>query len=248
VASGARYILGLEKVEDWRCDNGAVVKIVRPLREVSNKECAAYVRWRSLPVIGNVRMLLGPANIKESIGGLTKAIHSTVLITLLSNQTIEFIFGLERDYPSTVNAIVRTCDKLVSNCVLCERFFCCLCLLPMGLMISYNRPVQTGVRKQRILVRSMPKDSSDLGREAAEIAELESKGTGQLAPRLCYACHTTLTSRSSRGAHLTTGRGDGPRRVTLPVWVGRNIDGVTQARMREQIQEFLLNSEDGACA
>ena len=94
----------------------------------------------------------------------------------------------------------------------------------------------------------MPKDTADLSCEVIENAELESRDTEQLALRLCYACHTTLTSKSSRGARLNTGINDGPRSVTLPVWVGRNIDGVTQARMRDQIQEFLLNSEDGACA
>lgn len=45
----------------------------------------------------------------------------------------DFIFGLERDYPSTVNAIVRTCDKLVPNtvgekCVLCARYFHPVCI------------------------------------------------------------------------------------------------------------------------
>lgn len=97
----------------------------------------------------------------------------------------------------------------------------------------------------------MPKDSTELTCAVAEIAELKSNDIGQLSPRLCYACHTTLTSRSSRGAHRTTGVSDGPRSVTLPEWVGRNIEagmGVTQARMREQIQEFLLDDEDGACA
>jgi cytoplasmic tRNA 2-thiolation protein 2 len=41
---------------------------------------------------------------------------------------IDFIVALERDYPSTVNAIARTCGKLVpkgesaeSRCVLCQR-------------------------------------------------------------------------------------------------------------------------------
>ena len=39
----------------------------------------------------------------------------------------DFVYGLERDYPSTVSTIARTCGKLTvkdlatSNCVLCSR-------------------------------------------------------------------------------------------------------------------------------
>ena len=149
VASGAGYTVGLEKAEDWRSGDAAVVRIARPLREISNKECAAYVRWRSLSVIGNMRMLSERRNIKESIGGLTKgASVIQLIVALFSNHTLEFIFGLERDYPSTVSAIVRTCDKLVSNtegdkCVLCERCLYCLRFLRIGLRISV-----IGLRKQ----------------------------------------------------------------------------------------------------
>jgi cytoplasmic tRNA 2-thiolation protein 2 len=129
VANGAGYTLAFEKDEDWQSPSSGVVRVVRPLREISMKECAAYLRWRNLSVIGNQRMLLAPTNNKDSIADLTKGSSvawlpcSIHLIMILA----EFIFGLDRDYPSTVSAIVRTCDKLVSNtvgdkCVLCERY------------------------------------------------------------------------------------------------------------------------------
>jgi cytoplasmic tRNA 2-thiolation protein 2 len=97
----------------------------------------------------------------------------------------------------------------------------------------------------------MPKDSADLTSHVldAEDAESPASATEPLAPRLCYACHTTLTSRSSRGARRTAGIGDGLQNVTLPGWVGRNIEaGKGQGRpgMREQIQEFLLDDEEGS--
>lgn len=39
-----------------------------------------------------------------------------------------------------------------------------------------------------------------------------------LAPRLCYACHTTFTSRSSRGSASSS-----EIAVPLPVWVQANL-------------------------
>ena len=47
---------------------------------------------------------------------------------LLIGQLLEFILGLEKDYPSTVSTITRTCTKLVpkdkpvGTCSLCQRY------------------------------------------------------------------------------------------------------------------------------
>ncbi|KAF8518834.1 hypothetical protein BU17DRAFT_66226 [Hysterangium stoloniferum] len=72
VAGGAGYTIGMEKGEELIAPDGGIVRLVRPLREVTMKECAAYLRWRNLSVIGNKRMLSTPSNGKESIGSLTK--------------------------------------------------------------------------------------------------------------------------------------------------------------------------------
>lgn len=73
VANGAGYTLAFEKSEDWQSPGSAVVRVVRPLREISMKECAAYSRWRNLSVIGNKRLLLAHTSHKDnSIPGLTK--------------------------------------------------------------------------------------------------------------------------------------------------------------------------------
>jgi hypothetical protein len=48
--------------------------------------------------------------------------------TNLTLNELDFIIGLERDYPSTVSTVARTCAKLAPKegiggiCVLCERF------------------------------------------------------------------------------------------------------------------------------
>lgn len=58
-----------------------------------------------------------------------------------------------------------------------------------------------------------------------------------LTPRLCYSCHTTLTSKSPRsvvsktGTSTPTGAPPPPTTVPLPVWVAsnlRNISGQNQ--------------------
>ncbi|KAH9002880.1 hypothetical protein EDB86DRAFT_83120 [Lactarius hatsudake] len=82
------------------------VRLIRPLRDVSLKECQAWVWWRQLPVVGKQRVPIP----KQTIGHLTK----------------EFIIGLERDYPSTVSTIAKTAGKLApkgesgERCILCE--------------------------------------------------------------------------------------------------------------------------------
>ena len=69
-----------------------------------------------------------------------------------------------------------------------------------------------------------------------------------LTPLLCYACHTTLTSRGSRGIAA-------PRppatQVPLPMWVHNHIEHgialqttkLTEKEMRAEIEEFLLPDE-----
>jgi cytoplasmic tRNA 2-thiolation protein 2 len=78
---------------------------------------------------------------------------------------------------------------------------------------------------------------------ATDVAD-SSGNTQLLASSLCYACHTTLTSRSSRGARKVAGIGDAIHNVPLPTWVGKNLSQAgTTNRMREQIQEFLIDAD-----
>ena len=78
-----------------------------------------------------------------------------------------------------------------------------------------------------------------------------------LTPLLCYACHTTLTSRSSRGTAAPLPPGQSATEVPLPMWVRRpdHIDDeqeqcialrttkLTEKEVKAEIGEFLLPDE-----
>ncbi|KAG8748268.1 hypothetical protein FRC10_007658 [Ceratobasidium sp. 414] len=212
VAHGAGFAIRQIAEETWRG-----VRIVRPLREIADKEIAAGVWWRRVAVM--------PA---------TMGIPEESGITRL---TKDFITGLDRNYPSTVHTIARTCDKLAPKggmthirCLLCER------------------PVQPGVQawKAQIAIRAFEPTTSLVAADtpaqsdpispAAELAPtpIASKHpeSPTLTPSLCYACHTQLTSRGRTVAPLSaTGV------VTLPMWVGPNLVKVHRPDVREYILE-----------
>jgi cytoplasmic tRNA 2-thiolation protein 2 len=120
-------------------------------------------------------------------------------------------------------------------------------------MLSDNfSPVQSGIQdwKARISVRSL-KNPSHLPPPSTEPSPAAS-----LTPFLCYACHTTLTSRSSRGTTATGSVGTEPSSVPLPKWVLSNVrtslgiteDGeswsrtkMTDDRMKATVADFLLD-------
>jgi cytoplasmic tRNA 2-thiolation protein 2 len=80
-----------------------------------------------------------------------------------------------------------------------------------------------------------------------------------LTPLLCYACHTTLTSRGTRGGIATTPQpppGQFPTQVLpLPMWVHNHIidhdhgrialqtTKLTEKEMKAEIEDFLLPDE-----
>ncbi|KAL5525603.1 hypothetical protein ACEPAG_6939 [Sanghuangporus baumii] len=237
IAQGGGFNLHDEYFEEWRdpsCTGGAddrrgemPVKIVRPLQDVGMKECAAWAYWKQLSTVGKEK-LPGTAG-KQTIGSLTK----------------NFIIGLERDYPSTVSTIVRTCNKVVAKeeaqdlCVLCER------AMPSGVPAW----------KARISVRSQT--DNDFVESQVDSDELR-QHTGQqsdsrhLSPRLCYACHTHLTSKSSR----SSAAGNEP--IYLPQWTNASLtpnlspdsdsetgeiwsaSTMSQEKMKAVVSDFLL--------
>ena len=137
-------------------------------------------------------------------------------------------------------------------------------------------PAQHGVQawKSRISIRSYDQASSSITGNTrpphlteTEIANLTltsqdvSALTPSLTPRLCYACHTTLTSRSSRG---TVYSGQSPGNVPIPTWVRAALqstfghqDGsdaeedneivqstkMSRTEMKAQIADFLLDEQ-----
>ncbi|KAF8962794.1 hypothetical protein BDZ97DRAFT_1905179 [Flammula alnicola] len=232
------FAVAEEAKEEWkpRPERGLVVRVVRPMRDIGMKECAIWDWWCELRVVGRSKKFIHGGG-KNAIGALTR----------------DFIFGLETDYPATVSTVARTCAKLTPKegsdgiCVLCER------------------PAQKGVQawKARISIRSYQEASSAVSGNTRpphlteeEITNLTQNSLNSpssspsLTPQLCYACHTTLTSRSSRD-------------VPLPVWVRAATDAasrhiisdsrengevmhsvkMTRTDMKAQIAEFLLPDE-----
>ncbi|KDR76276.1 hypothetical protein GALMADRAFT_225964 [Galerina marginata CBS 339.88] len=251
IAQGAGFAVGEEAKEEWspRPKRGVTVRVIRPLRDVGMKECAIWDWWCGLRVVGDSRSLNDGG--RTAIGALTR----------------DFIFGLESDYPATVSTVARTCAKLTPKegsdgiCALCER------------------PAQHGVQawKARISIRSYQEASSAVSGNTRpphlteeEIANLTNPSLAaastsvpspSLTPRLCYACHTLLTSRSSRGTATSLPVGQSVDSVPLPFWVRSTVDPATRhdgheseaevmrstkmsrTAMKGQISEFLLPDE-----
>ena len=99
------------------------VRLIRPLKEVSLKECTAWVWWLRLSVVGKQRVPIS----ERTIGSLTKGRRRRIIPVIShSDDFVDFIIGLERDYPSTVSTITKTVGKLAPKgksgmrCVLCE--------------------------------------------------------------------------------------------------------------------------------
>lgn len=98
----------------------------------------------------------------------------------------------------------------------------------------HARPAQKGVQewKARISIRSV-RDANTDASQAAPPPKLNPPHDGHqlpptlaLTPHLCYACHTTFTSRSSRSAaHLAKGVALGAQGgpVPLPAWVASRM-------------------------
>ncbi|KAH9178293.1 hypothetical protein EDB89DRAFT_1930437 [Lactarius sanguifluus] len=102
-----------------------------------------------------------------------------------------------RDYPSTVSTIARTAGKLAPEGESGEQ--CTLCELP----------TQMSVRgwKARTSIRSFTDEASPVDDASSSLS---------LLSNLCYSCHTTLTSKSSRCT--TTPSWDTQSEVHLLKW------------------------------
>ena len=155
---------------------------------------------------------------------------------LLTGRILEFIMGLEKDYPSTVSTITRTCAKLVSKdesvgtCPICQRY--AVDSVPvLAHETQWYRPVQGGLDtwKSRISIRSLT--------EVAPAQPAQEPPSNSPVTLLCYSCQGTLTSRSSKSV-LTSENGV---IVSLPVWTQEKL--MDRERMKGEIQEFLLDHD-----
>ncbi|KAF8638253.1 hypothetical protein AX17_002275 [Amanita inopinata Kibby_2008] len=215
--SPASAVAGSSPLQTERSHSG-IIRIIRPLRDVGMKECAIWAWWRGLYIVGGEQFLGG----KQGIGALTR----------------DFIVGLEKDYPSTVSTIAKTCAKVEPKeassgaCILCER------------------PAQRDVEcwKSRISIRTysslmdphLPLHVKEIRPppSTSPISIIDTKSAvsfKNLAAHLCYSCHTTLTSRSNRGTALISGSSmalaaDVP--VPLPVWVNSRLHELSEVSDR----------------
>ena len=87
--------------------------------------------------------------------------------------------------------------------------------------------------------------------------EVTSAQQQSLTPLLCYACHTTLTSRGTRGGIAAAAAPPRQFATPLPMWVHDHIDNdnhhhhgiafqttkLTEKEMKSEIGEFLLPDE-----
>ena len=94
-------------------------------------------------------------------------------------------------------------------------------------------PVPHGVHdwKARISIKSLAPAADP----PSALAQLEPTQSNGLTPHLCYACHITLTSRSSRGTRMISKPSSSsdkvlPNRVDttviLPIWVQDRLSGL----------------------
>ncbi|PPR00780.1 hypothetical protein CVT24_000745 [Panaeolus cyanescens] len=250
IAQGAGFSVAEEAIEEWTPEPGCgmKLKVVRPLRDVGMKECAMWTYWHNLNVIPSL-------NAVENNG--RNAIHTL---------TRDFIFGLETDYPATVSTIARTCAKLAPK------------ETPSGVCLLCQRPTHAEVQawKAQISIRTYHDAASAVSGNTRpphltenEIASLTKKtqddlstSSNTLTPFLCYACHTTLTSRSSRGTTLTLPPGISPTNIPIPRWITQpmalspqrsnflNADGEvfqslkqTPEDLKSRIEGFILSDE-----
>jgi cytoplasmic tRNA 2-thiolation protein 2 len=91
-------------------------------------------------------------------------------------------------------------------------------------------PAQRGIQdwKARISIRSLKAADPDHTTTTNHPSCTSLSSHLSLTPYLCYACHTTLTSRSSRGITTSSKLSeDVTSRTTtsLPVWVQANLQG-----------------------
>ncbi|EIN04897.1 hypothetical protein PUNSTDRAFT_107745 [Punctularia strigosozonata HHB-11173 SS5] len=181
------------------------VRMVRPLSDISMKECGMYSWWRNLNVLISDDIPMGRfvhegSNVNKSIGGLTR----------------DFIIGLERDYPSTVSTIARTCGKLAPKTQPGTLYRCCIC--------ERLSPPTVQDWKARISIRDLSngKRSSRSSVHPAPGHSTPGNASISLADHVCYACHTACTSKSSKSGLSTAGAAA----IHLPLWTRCHVDAM----------------------
>ncbi|XP_067256340.1 cytoplasmic tRNA 2-thiolation protein 2 isoform X1 [Chanodichthys erythropterus] len=203
------------------------VVIVRPMRDYSSKEIAAYSRMFHVPSV--------------FISGLDTKTHDKASIQRL---TESFVTNLQADFPSTVSTIYRTSEKLhtvmpsqgqttepTSKCLLC------LCALDTN-VDKASAFHATLVSEQLSQIKLQ-----DTSHDARCCAEGQGCGTGgccssnrspehqDLKTLLCYSCRLTIKDMGAVDA--------------LPTYIITEAEKrQKRSRMKMEISEYLLEDED----
>lgn len=239
LAQGAGFALVSESIDEgWTPSTGQHINIVRPLRDVGIKESAFWAWWSKLPIPGRDRYpsTVSPTPLPSGSSATSRSIKQDLKSSSIDALTYNFIMGLEKDYPSTVSTIARTIAKVTTKetgveggCILCQKYVA-LVLFVKYMLTSHFRPAQPDVQawKASISIRSYHDQSFVNARHplpphytappTLEKAATPSSPPLDLASRLCYACHTTFTSRSSRGSSSAN-----VVQIPLPVWVKSSV-------------------------
>ncbi|KAF8308656.1 uncharacterized protein EI90DRAFT_3008851 [Cantharellus anzutake] len=126
IASGSGHVLRHEQTEQW-----GDIHILRPIAGLTTKECAAWVHWNRIPLLHGIHGLNGDSSIQKL--------------------SADFLHDLERDFPSTLFTIVKTCNKVESLSIPLSPCIFCLRPRPAG-MGTWRSHTAIRSRKQCILV------------------------------------------------------------------------------------------------
>lgn len=174
------------------------ITLIRPMREFSSKEVAIYNRLHEIEVTP-----------------LPNLHTRTTSGSSLHRQTEEFITGLQADFPSTVNTVFRTSDKLClnedlkvsdKNCLLCQ-----------SVLLMEEEREKIVASEGSCCGSSDECNNGKLRLKAEDVRSL-----------LCYGCKLTFKDMGNRVELL-------PEKLLQDVSVE-----MKRSKMKESIQDFLL--------
>lgn len=233
ISQGGGFAVREEAQEEWTPKISAnsqqakgykneTIRVIRPLRDIGMKECAIWAWWGGLTVVGRERFPNG----KQSIGALTRGeIQSSLpnnchLIPFFDRLRGRVGTGLSfhgvHNCPDVCQIIT---EKRNQQHLRALRAVTSSLVAQVASLMSFSSPAQSCIQdwKAQISVRSLKTPSH------SSLRSTEPLSAASLTPSLCYTCHTTLTSRSSRGTTATGYDSLENSSVPLPTWVLSNI-------------------------
>ncbi|NP_001167511.1 cytoplasmic tRNA 2-thiolation protein 2-A [Xenopus laevis] len=211
------------------------VDIIRPMREYSSKEIAYYNRFFNVSPIF-IPALDTKASENSSIQHLTEV----------------FVNRLQADFPSTVSTLYRTSEKLNVSKIdadqeTCAKDRCLLCLSPLDTQAG-KASAFSATQLSHHLSQKIPMKSNDLANNSdksccqggqgckeagyGDTCQSRALQTPSFVHMLCYSCRLTVKDMQSLDV--------------LPQYVLHEAEHrCHRTEMRKEIQEFLLDEDDG---